>query len=156
MSINVEKNFIVEIDVKEAERENYLEKLRDLFLGKGFIIDREWEDNIELSRPISRRKQGDIFMYPWIDKVYIQGKSSGVVINFSVKKFVWFRYLVLFAVPILDILFLLFLFYFIPNYEILIPFALIMIFSNIVLYFVFNRQLNKMITLLAEEIQNLN
>lgn len=154
--MEMDKNFVIEIEVNEAERKNYIEKLRNLFLGKGFIVEREWEDNIELFRPISRGKQGEIFMYPWIDKVYVEGKGGTIIVNCSVKNFVWFRYLILFVAPIVDILFLLFLFYFTHNYEILIPFALFMIFSNIVVYFVFNTQFNKMMSSLAEEIQNLN
>ncbi|MGC8845413.1 MAG: hypothetical protein ACP5QY_06155 [Candidatus Hydrogenedens sp.] len=152
----MEKNFVIEVEVEEAERKNYLEKLRSLFLGKGFIVEREWEDNIELKQPVFCGKQGEIFMYPWIDKVYIQWKSGGVVINCSVKNFVWFRYLILFVIPVVDILFLLFIFYFIPNRQILVPIAIFMIFSNIAAYFVFSMQFNKMITLLAEEIQNLS
>lgn len=152
----MEKNFIIEIEINEAERKKYIEKLRSLFLGKGFIVEREWEDNIELIRPISNGQQGEIFMYPWIDKIYVQGKSSGVVVNFSIKNFVWFRYLILFISPIVDILFLLFLFYFLPNREILIPIAIFIIFSTIVVYFVFNKQFNKMMTSLVEEIQNLD
>lgn len=152
----MEKNFAIEIEVNEAERKNYIEKLRNLFLGKGFVVEREWEDNIELFRPISQGKQGEIFMYSWIDKVYVEGKGGSIIVNCSVKNFVWFRYLILFVAPIVDILFLLFFFYFTPHYKMIIPIAFFLIFSNLTVYFVFDTQFNKMMSSLAEEIQNLN
>jgi len=152
----MEKNFAIEIEVNEAERKNYIEKLRNLFLGKGFIVEREWEDNIELIRPVSRGQKGEVFIYPWIDKIYIEGKSGSVIVNCSIKNYVWIRNLILFGSPIIDVFFLLFLFYSIPNYKMIIIIAFFLIFSNITAYFVFDKQFKNMMSSLSEEIQNLN
>ncbi|GEM_PF-1178696 len=152
----MEKYIAIEVEVEEVERGRYLEKLRDLFLKKGFIVEREWEDNIELSRPLSTGKQGEIVMYPWIDKVYVQGKGSGVVVNCSVRNFMWFRYLILYVIPIIDIAFILLLFFFIEERIILIPVVAMMFFSFFFIFFVFKMQFRKMIHLLAEEVQNID
>ncbi len=152
----MEKYFAIEVEVGEMERKNYLEKLRSLFFSKGFIVEREWEDNIEMFRPLSRGQQGEIVMYPWIDKLYIQGKSGSVVVSCSVKNFIWFRYLILYVVPIIDILFLSILFLFIKEKVMLIPIGVTMFFAFVVIYFVFSMQFKKMISLLAEEIQNVS
>lgn len=152
----MDKYFTIEVEVEEAEKKNYLGKLRDLFLKKGFVVEREWEDNIEISRPISSGKKNEIVMFPWIDRVYIQGKGGSVVVSCSAKYFIWFRYLILYFVPAIDIIFLLFLFLLVKERILLIPIALTMFMAFVVIYFVFNMQFKNMIKLLAEEIQNID
>ncbi len=153
----MEKNFTIEVEVDESEKKNYIEKLCELFLKKGFVVEREWEENIELNRPLSGKDPEGVMMFPWIDRVYIQGKSGSVVVNCSTKHFIWFRYLILYVVPIVDVLFLLLL-YFLINFRerfILIPIFVVMIVSNVFIYFIMSMQYKRMISLLAEEIQNL-
>lgn len=152
----MEKYFAIEFEVGEIERKKYLEKLRDLFFKKGFIVEREWGDNIEMSRPLSCGQQGEIVMYPWIDKVYIQGKNGRVVVSCSLKNFIWFRYLILYVIPIIDIIILSILFLFNKEKVMLIPIGVTIFFAFVVIYFVFSMQLKKMMSLLAEEVQNIS
>lgn len=154
--VGMENFFNIEVEVEDSERKVYLEKLCNLFMQKGFIIERESENDIELSRPLSGSSKDETIMYPWIDKVCIQGTSSGFVVNCSVKNYRLVRYLTIYALPVVDVIIIVILFSVVKEHKMLFPFIFILIFSYFFINFIFNMQFKNMINTLAKEIQNLS
>lgn len=151
----MQSSFTIEVELKQGEGKDYLEKLRNFFMDKGFIVEREWEGEIELSRPIPGKSKGETIIYPFIDKIHLQLGEGRVIVNCSTKHYIQTRSLLLYVSPTVDIIVLIILWFFIKQKLVLLIVFLFMILGYILIYFILTMQYNQMISSLSEEVRNL-
>ncbi|HOV33149.1 MAG TPA: hypothetical protein PLX23_07290 [Candidatus Hydrogenedens sp.] len=151
----MQDSFAIEVGLKQGEEKDYIEKLRNFFMNKGFIVEREWEGEIEFSRLIPSKGKRETVMYPFIDKIHLQLLEDKVMVNCSTKSYVLIRSLLLYFSPTVDIIVLILLWFFIKQKVLLLTIFLFMLLGYILFYFILNMQYKQMVNSLAEEVQNL-
>lgn len=151
----MQDSFAIEVELKQGEEKDYLEKLRNFFMNRGFIVEREWEGEMDLFRPIPSKGKREAVMYPFINKVHLQLGEGKVMVNCSTKPYVRTRSLLLYVSPTIDIIVLILLWFFIKQKVVLLSVLFFMLLGHVLIYFILNMQYEQMISSLAKEVQNL-
>lgn len=145
---------IIKMEVSESERRGALEKFREFFLKRGFIVEREWENRVELQRPVPvSRGNREIPYYPAIYKVQIQLVDNFVEFRCEFNKVHQFGVWLILASGIIDIVVLMVLFILLDNLYLFVVIVGLMLVSVIVLFFIFHYLPRQSINALSQDLQ---
>lgn len=146
---------VITIEITQSERAGVMERFREFFLERGFVVDREGENHVELSRPVPKwRKNKEILYYPAFNKIQIQLIENSVEFRCELSKVYQYRIWLILLSVIIDLGVLFVLFFVLNDPRFFFGVAGLMVVSVIVAIFVFFYLPRQSIEALSQDLQS--